>query len=491
MDRLIISVITLGVYIGIGTLIAIISRRAGIKSGKDYFVAGYRLSGVLAAMTYAATTYSAFMMVGLVGLTYMTGVGAFGFEITYLIATIFLLTTVTGRVWKLARQRGWISPAEMIADLYGLRILAIVVAVIYLIALIPYASAQLIGVGVTVEGMGGGHGLYVYGILLGVVVALLWTAIAGIWSVASTDAFQGVWMMSAALGLVVWLYAWGFGSPEKLAEGFAVIGDKGYLGLTPAWSLPVYISFTVPWIFFAVTNPQVVQKIYMPRDKSALQRMVTLFTIFGLSYTLIVTLIGLMGRALTELGTLPEITYRDAVTPTILSYAPLPLAALVFASIVAAAMSTMDAIVLTLSSTASRDLYVNALKGREERMIWVGRASIVIILAVLASVAYLRPGFIVDLSVLTSALLLPLAPVTLVGWLFKEKLKSGSGYAALASLLTGFAIGISWALVNGARKALLTPILGIPSSAFILIVSSAVLGAGLIAQHIITSSRRR
>ncbi len=474
MDELVIPLLTLVLYFTVGTLIAWVSRRKGIKTTRDYYVAGYRLSGVLSAISYAATTYSAFMMVGLVGLTYMTGVGAFGFETTYLIATVFLLTGLSERAWRLARERGWVSPSEMVADLYGSKWLGLLVSIMYLLSLIPYASAQLIGVGVTVQGMSGDQGFYVMGVFLGVVAGLIWMALSGIWSLATTDLYQGLWMILAALSFIIWLFSWGFGSPEAFSSAFSVLGEAGYLGLREPWTPITYLSYTIPWIFFALTNPQVVQKIYMPKDRRALRRMVTLFTLFGMTYTVIVTMVGLMGRALSLSGKVPLVEDRDLVTPTLLRYAPPMLSAFVFTSIVAAAMTTMDAIVFTLSSSLARDVYMGLFRGKEERAILVGRASILALLAALSAVALARPGFIVELSVIASMLLLPLAPVILVGWLFPE-IGGKARVGAYLSLLSGFSLGLYWSLVNGAKRALITPILGLPPSAVILIVSTAVL----------------
>ncbi len=472
MEELIAAVFTLTLYLVVGTVIALLSRRVGIKTTSDYYVAGHRLGGILAAISYAATTYSAFMMVGLVGLTYATGVGAFGFEITYLLSTIFLLSYVAPKVWKLARERNWVSPAEMVSDLYGLKPLSLIVAVMYLLSLIPYASAQLIAVGRMVEGMA--PGLYWLGILLGVVAALIWTGLSGMWSLASTDLYQGLWMILAAIGFVAWLFMWG---GSDIASGTVKMAEKGLLGMK--WSPLVFVSYSIPWAFFAVTNPQVVQKLYTPKDERALRRLITLFTIFGLSYTVIVTVVGLASRALTEAGRLPVIKVGDQVTPSLLSYAPLPLAVFVFTSIVAAAMTTMDAIVLALSSTASRDVYQRYLGGDDRTAINLGRASILILLLVLSYVAYLRIGFIVDLSVLASALLLPLAPVTLIGWFYGRRSRI-MGYAAVLSLSSGFLIGFYWALVHGARKSLITPIMGLPPTLFILVVSTIIMVVPLV-----------
>lgn len=474
---------TLIIYFVAGTALALASRKAGIGTSRDYFVAGYRLGGFLAAMTYAATTYSAFMMVGLVGLTYVTGVGAFGFELTYLLATVSILALLAPRVWGLARERRWVSPAEMLSDLYGSKALGPVTAATYLAALIPYTAAQVIGIGVIVQVLGGGsESAYLAGVCLAVATIALWVYLGGMWSVAATDAFQGLWMITAALGFIVWLFTWGFGDLSKLASSLAVLGKEGLLSTGKVWTPMIFVSYTIPWLFFAVTNPQVVQRLYTPRSKSALTRMIALFAAFGLTYTVIVTMAGLMGRALTATGVLPFIKDRDAVTPTLLAHAPPWLSAVVFVSIVAAAVSTADSIILALATAAARDLYASIKKGvSDDTLINVGRGAAVALTLIAATVAVFRPGFIVELSVLSSVMLLPLAPITFTAWLLHKRLGKYSRAAAVTALVVGFAIALTHAVIAGGKKALVTPIAGIPYSAVVLAVSTAILVTGLIA----------
>jgi len=470
------------IYFVAGTALALASRRAGVGTSRDYFVAGYRLGGFLAAMTYAATTYSAFMMVGLVGLTYATGVGAFGFELTYLLATVSILTLLAPKVWSLARDRGWVSPAETLSDLYGSKALGPVVAATYLAALIPYTAAQVIGIGVIVQVLGGGsESAYLVGVCLAIATIALWVYLGGMWSVAATDAFQGLWMITAALGFVAWLFTWGFGGVGKLASSLSVLGKEGLLSTGRVWTPMIFASYTIPWLFFAVTNPQVVQRLYTPRSKSALSRMTALFAAFGLTYTVIVTMAGLMGRALTATGALPLIKDRDAVTPTILSHAPPWLSAVVFVSIVAAAVSTADSIILTLATAAARDLYASLREGVSDRtLINVGRGAAVALALIAATVAVFRPGFIVELSVLSSVMLLPLAPITLAAWLLHRRLGRYSRVAAITALVAGFTVALTHAVILGGKRALATPIAGIPYSGVVLLTSTAILAMGLV-----------
>ena len=473
--RLLPHLLVLVAYFALGTLIAYASRRYVEADSRSYFVAGYRLSGFLSAMTYAATSYSAFMMVGLVGLSYATGVGAFGFEIMYFIATLALLTLFAERVWRAARERRWVTPAEMLGDLYKSTTLRLGVALLSLIALIPYASAQLVGIGSLFTSI---VGSYEIGVFAGAVIVVLWTLTAGIWSVASTDAFQGLWMLIAALSFITWIVLYVTQLHHvPLPKLLEVLSEKMLLGLHPPWSLTVFLAYTIPWIFFAVTNPQVVQRIYMPRDDRALRRMILLFAVFGLIYTVIVTLSGLIIRGASELGLIPLISNRDMVTPYILNIMNPLLAAFIFTSIVAAAVSTMDSIILTLASSTAHDIV-------KEHKAAIRYLTIIALTLLTLAFSLLRLGFIVELSVLSSILLLPLAPITLFAWCLPDHVK-GLGVPALLSIVLGDCIVLAFALTKGIKSIFTYSLLGfIPIPLLVLVTSTAVLLAGLVARNI-------
>ena len=53
----------------LGMVIAVAARRGADGSAVDYFLAGQGLGPVVSGLSYAATTYSAFMLVVLTGLT--------------------------------------------------------------------------------------------------------------------------------------------------------------------------------------------------------------------------------------------------------------------------------------------------------------------------------------------------------------------------------------------------------------------------------------
>lgn len=471
MDRLALGFAVFAAYATLGTVLAVLSRRMGVKSAADYYVAGGRLGGFLAAMTYAATTYSAFMMVGLVGLSYFTGVGALGFELVYLVGTLFLLSLLSPKIYEMSRSRGWVSPAEMLGDLYGSRLLAVALSVVYLVALVPYVTAQLKGIGETIAGMSGASGYYVIGVLVGAIIVVIWTGIAGIWSVAATDALQGLWMISAAVLLVGWLLHWGLGGAVSFGELAAKLDAAGLVHVDPHegfWRYTTFIGFTVPWFFFAITNPQVVQRLYMPKSVKALKTMVTWFAIFGFTYTVLVTFVGLVARGYTELGLMERVESRDLVTPTLLYLAPPAVSVVVFTSIVAAAVSTADSIILTLTSVVTRSIAGRKIGVSE---VLLARLVLLSLVCVTGFLALKRIGFVVELSVLSSLMLLPIAPMTVAALTGAAR----SSRAALASLLTGFMVAVAGAIRFGVKGVFVSTVLGVPVSLLVLALSTAVL----------------
>ena len=472
-----IFLVLLTVYILLGTVIAVISRRFGVRTTADYFVAGYRLRGFLASMTYAATTYSAFMMIGLVGLAFATGIASLGFELAYLTATMGILTLIGPVIWRMARERGWVSPSEMLSDLYGSNILGIVVAVLYLVALIPYTAAQLKGIGEIFRAV---NTSYSIGIATAVGLVLLWVFIAGIWSVASTDAYQGIWMISASIAVMVWLLMVLVPNAGLNTSGIVDALNNTSSGnlLSNTWSPVVFMGYTIPWLFFALTNPQVVQRLYMPRDARAYKRMLQYFMLYGIFYTVIVVIIGMVFRAytITALGKGTElylVGHRDSVTPFMLSLANPVLATFVLVSIVAAAVSTANSIVLSVVSSITRDLYERRRPVPSPSVAkLVAMTSIVAMTIAAAGIALARPTFIVELSVLSSALLLPLAPVMLIG--LRARPNRAGAMSALIATLLGFSVMLVAAFTIGARKALTVAWLGIPLPLWCLILTTAI-----------------
>jgi len=426
----------LSIYLVVGTAVAVMAKRYLRKEPRDFYAAGGRFGTLLASFSYAATTYSAFMFIGLVGLAYAGGVGALGFELVYFVGTLFLLFFLAPKYWSLHKKYGFYSPAEVISERYGSKVVGAAVTILCLVSLIPYASVQVIGIAVAAEGASGGAVPYTLAVVLALVMALAWAVIAGIWSIGWTDVFQGLLMLATGVIMVVWVYQWGFGST---GFDFTKLGNLTYVP-NQVWSFSYFISLTVPWFFFAITNPQVVQRLFAPKDKRALRGVMMWFGIYGILFTFLVTFLGLMLQGMSIGGTFPMVAIRDSVTPTLLSIVPLWLGMMGLVAVIAASVSTIDAILLSLSCLSVNDLLGTLKQDVSKRGgILVGRIVILVLAVACGAFAMSRPGLIVDLSVLSSALLLPQVPVILGAFLWRK----GGKLSATAAVALGFVVAVA------------------------------------------------
>lgn len=431
----------IGIYAIIGTAIALYSR--GAKTQESFFIGDRSIGGVVSALTYASTTFSAFMMVGLVGLAYATGVGALGFELVYLVGTLFFLSFYGPRVWKIAKEKNVVSPSGILEHRYGLKTVK-TAAIISLIALIPYTSVQLTGVALILEQ--NASITYSTGIIIIGFLVALWAFLGGLRGVALTDSIQGILMICLSIATLAWV------TTRVDFSAISSLGQAMYVP-NPIWTPKFFLSLTIPWFFFALTNPQVFQRMFISKDLSSLRKMIVYFGLFGLFYTVIVTLIGIQLKILTFEGLFPLVEYRDNVMPILLSLMPEWLSLLVALSIIAAAVSTANSIVLTLSSMVSKDI-VN------EKGILYGKVTIILLTLIIALFAVRKVSYIVELSVLSSTILLCLLP--LVFGLFHSNL--GKDLTGILTILSGFFVSIALTFLN------ITP-LGVPIPIITLAVS--------------------
>lgn len=413
---------------------SIIARQARSKLGSgvnDFFLAGRALGGIVAALTYSATTYSAFMLVGLAGFTYIGGVGALGFELIYL-SGLILVAFFGPRFWLVGKRYNYLTPTEMLGDRYQSKAVAFVSAVAAVIFLIPYSAVQLIGIGALLEGISGGAIPYLAGVAIAAVIAVYWTWTGGLKAVAWTDSLQAAVMLTVAVLSVIFIvyrafdgFGGMFAQLEARYPDWLTVPGPGF------FNFKAFLGLTLPWFFFSLSNPQVSQRLFMPRSLGQMRIMVMGFLVFGFIYTLVSILWGFSARLL-----LPDLSAADSATPVLLSLNIVPsvVALLVMLGISAAAISTVNSIILTLSSMVCRDVfkYVSVLCD-EERELRVGRIFVPLFTLVILAFATLRLDLIAALSVASSAGLLVMVPA-LIGSFFWKR---GTAAAVLASVIIG------------------------------------------------------
>jgi SSS family solute:Na+ symporter len=229
------------------------------------------------------------------------------------------------------------------------------------------------------------------------------------------------------------------------------------------FSLQTFIGLTIPWFFFSISNPQVSQRLFMPESKAALRRMLLIFLCFGLIYTLVSVIWGFSAFV-----AFPELERADLATSVLLAsdFVPPVLGVIVMVGILAAAVSTIDSILLTLSSMLARDVYGNVSGDQSDhRQLWIGKLVIPVISVLALGFAALELSLISILSVAASAGLVVTVPA-IVGAFFWKR---GTAAGALVSIAGGGLFVIAMYLTGNKLFGYNAGILGLPVSTLLFV----------------------
>lgn len=325
----------------------------GTSASATGYVAGDRAMGALLMyFVTGATIFSAFAFLGAPGRAYSTGAGAF--HILAFGALGFVPFYWVGpRASRLGREHGYITQAELVAGELGFRPLAPIMAVVSLMAFVPYLALQMRGAGHVLEVLTRGAVSVEAGAALVYAVVLVYVWRSGVMGVGWTNTLQGVFMMVLAwvLGLYLPYAIHGGVGPmfEKIDPEFLRLPGKTTSG--EPWTWLGYGSTVFVMIVGFSFWPHLFQKAFAARSEAVLRKTVVLYPTFQL-FLLPIVLIGFAG-----IGFEPAPQAADQVLPHLLLQLKLPalIVGLFCAGALAASMSSGDAILHSAASIVVRD----------------------------------------------------------------------------------------------------------------------------------------
>ncbi|MEM4971966.1 MAG: hypothetical protein QXE01_12025, partial [Sulfolobales archaeon] len=185
----------------------------------------------------------------------------------------------------------------------GSRITRYVVSSSYLIFMIPYMSVQVIGPAVVLSRFGIPREV---AIVVTLATVFLYVFYGGLKGVVYTDILQGAFFLGVVIVFALYLAPGLSSSPAYL---HTLPGGMGF------WTPERFVSLTLPWIFFALTNPQVLQRIYMARNVDDLSRGSIMFLAAGYILTISMVVAGLGASGIARFDTKDP----NAITPMIMT----------------------------------------------------------------------------------------------------------------------------------------------------------------------------
>ncbi|WP_040204170.1 sodium/pantothenate symporter [Neobacillus jeddahensis] len=398
---------------------------------EEYFLGERQMGGFILAMTMVATYGSASSFIGGPGVAYTQGLGWVFLAMAQLATGYFTLMILGKKFAIVARRYKAITLIDFLKERYHSKTVVLLSAASIIIFLFSSMTAQWIGGARLVESLTGLS--YTTALFIFAFSVLVFVIVGGFRAVALTDAIQGVVMFLGTLILLIATIKAGGGVPKIIsdlaAENPNLISPFGAeRNLTPAYVSSFWILVGIG----VVGLPQITVRAMSYKNSKAMHSAIIIGTIVVGFIMLGMHLIGVFARPV-----LPGVKVGDTVMP-LLSMKVLPpfVAGIVLAAPMAAIMSTVDALLILVSSAIVKDVYLNYIKpnasNNQIKKISFSVTAIIGILVILLSLS--PPDLIVWLNLfsfggLESVFIWPV----ILGLYWKK----GNKHGAIASMILG------------------------------------------------------
>lgn len=438
-------VVYLGAMIGIGV---IFSRKSSNVS--DYFLGGRGMNSWLTALSAQASDMSSWLLMGLPGAIYLSGLGEAWIAVGLGIGTYLNWLLVAKRLRKYsAIANDSITIPEYFQNRFdsSSSALKVTCAIIIFIFFLIYtassfnAAAKLLN---TVFGIN-----YTLGLTIGVFVIMLYTFLGGYFAVVWTDFFQGMLMFFALM--IVPIIAYGVVSTDFSQIVHSVPGNPEYMsfirgkdGNVYSWQ---YIVSNLGWGLGYFGMPHILVRFMSIKSADMIRKsriIASVWVFITLVASVFVALTGYAYMSGTGMTMFTDAAGSETIFMLLVQkLTPGFIAGILLCAIVAAIMSTSDSQMLVTASAVANDIYKAVINkdANDKQLLNLSRIAIIIV-AIIAFLIALNPNNSVMslVSYAWAGLGAAFGPTMLLSLFWKRMTMSG----ALAGMISGGATVIIW-----------------------------------------------
>jgi len=373
--------------------------------------------------------YTAYTVIAVPALVY--SVGAYGFfALPYTIIVYPFVFAVMPKLWRVAKDDGSITAADVVRSRYGSRALESAVAVTGVVATMPYIALQLIGMTAAIAALGIHGDLPLIGAF---VILALYTYSSGLRAPALIAFVKDAMIYVAVIAAVALI-------PGKLG-GYAAVFDaadqafkaKGSGGILLAPNQVVaYATLALGSALAAFMYPHTLTGVFASRSGHTIRKNAVLLP----AYTLMLGLLALLGY-MAHAAHLKPANNNDVVPDLFQALFPNWFAGFAFAAIAIGALVPAAVMSIGSANLFTRNFwkaYVNPAIDPAGEATVAKITSLVVKLGALLVILYLPTQFALDLQLLGGLWILQTLPAVVFG-LFTR-------WFTAPALLAGWAVGL-------------------------------------------------
>jgi SSS family transporter len=449
LERILVVVYLLG-CIGIG----IAASKKVFGSRDEYWVAGRRIGTLVNAMAIMAALASGGSIIGVMGLAYSQGMPA---TLALFTGSIIGFPIASLLVARPLRNFGRYTITDFLSHRYPSVVVRYLVPTLIVIAFVIYIVAQLKAAGITATALLGIP--YDTALALSALVFIIYVSFGGMVAITWTDVIQGMLMLVVVVGTAL-VFIWRVGSPlEIIKQATDVAPELGQVTNQPVSS---YLGYFVIWVTAIPVIPHIVMRVFTAKDARS-ARLSLNFAMLAYSTLILAAVLVVVPVGRTEF---PGLADADQLFLRLMETQFPPIVrGIAVAAVLAAVMSTTDALLLACSSAITHDLLGGILRGRaNERILATVRVGSTWLIGILALIWAFSPPELISqfytagVGLLSSSLFVP----TIAGLWWKQANRTGGVAAVLAGAVV-YGLGVFGAINIGIPPvvvALLASVLG-------------------------------
>ncbi len=422
------------------------------SSSSDFFLGGRRVGPWMTALSAEASDMSGWLLMGLPGVAYLTGMKeAFWTALGLVIGTYLNWLIVAKRLRKYTLHSGdSITIPEFFTNRFRdkSRIISLVSVIFILIFFTIYTASGFVACAKLFNSVFGIP--YLYALLLGIGVILLYTLLGGYLAVCATDFIQGTLMFVALLiAPIVAIISLG-----GLTETFSRISEFGAEFLNPFISGPsdnfgiAAIISALAWGLGYFGMPHILVRFMSIRSNEEVKLSRRIAMVWVVIAFIGALLVGAVGKVYLLPTVLAPGSEDTVFIETIMKMFPAFIAGIFLCGILAAAMSSADSQLLVASSAFSRDVYKPFIRknASERETLMVSRLTVAAVGLIAFFIALDPNSSIFGLvSYAWAGFGAAFGPLILLALFWRKTTRNG----ALAGLIAGGVTVLIWKPLSG------------------------------------------
>ena len=386
---------TIGVYL-IGMLFVGFRYARKNESSQDFYLGGRKLGPLVTAMSAEASDMSSYLLMGLPGLAYLSGLADVGWTAIGLAVGTYLNWLFTaGRLRRYTHKTDSFTLPQFFSRRFRDKknILSCMAAIIIIVFFIPYTASGFAACGKLFSSLFGMN--YMVAMLVSAVVIVGYTAAGGFFAASTTDFIQSI-IMTFAIAFVLVYSTIAAGGVDAVIDNVRDL--PGYLSMTASYSETtgqsdpynlLHIITTLSWGLGYFGMPHILLRFMAIEDEKKLKlsrRVASVWVVIAMG---IAVLIGVVGRTLSNANIVPQLSGNDTETIIVRIAHVISengvffaiIAGLILAGILASTMSTADSQLLAAASSVSENILQETfhLKISAKKGMLIARITVVLI----------------------------------------------------------------------------------------------------------------